>query len=159
MAQRKNKKSRFCEVCPRKLNNLPDSPCPLALVRMELIKAGKRESPDLPGCPYAITERRHNYCFWSLADSDSFGAMSSKEISKSLSLTSAQIEKAEKSAVQSLKDMGHLMILKKWAEAVKDAHEGLHEQENIYTAETLSDLVVIDKEDDHLDVEVLDDKN
>lgn len=153
MAQKKSKKSRFCEVCPRKLNNLPDSPCPLALVRMELIKAGKRESPDLPGCPYAITERRHNYCFWSLVNSDSFGPMSSKEISKSLSLTSAQIEKAEKSAISSLKDMGHLSILKKWAEAVKDAHEGLHEQENIYVAETLSDLVTADKEEEFLELE------
>lgn len=140
MKKPKKNKSRFCEVCPRKLNNLPDSPCPLALMRLELLRSGKRESPELPGCPYAITERQHNYCFWSLADSDDFGPMTTKEICKSLSLTSAQIEKAEKSAIKTLQEMGQYSMIKKWAEAVKDAHDHKHDTENIYTNESASAL-------------------
>lgn len=154
MKKQKKNKSRFCDVCPRKLNNLPDAPCPLAMMRLELMKSGKRESPDLPGCPYAITERQHNYCFWSLADSEDFGPMTTKEIGKSLSLTSAQIEKAEKSALNTLKEMGQYTLLKKWAEAVKDAHDYVHDIDNIYTNETYSSLCEIAGEDTDLPLEV-----
>lgn len=95
--------SSFCEACPRGLSKLPETPCPLAILRLELIKDGKRETPELPGCPWYCNMMANNYCIWDYLAQPTFDTMSVKEISLVLNLSNTQVDKAEKSALDKIK--------------------------------------------------------
>ena len=105
------RKSKFCETCPRRLNNLPNSQCPLALERISALQTldedgkKKRESESLPGCPWYITSIEHNYCFWNLVTSPDgkIDPFTDKEIGNILMLSPAQVDKAMVSAIAKLR--------------------------------------------------------
>ena len=116
------KLGRFLEVCPRKLKNLPKDPCPLALLRIELVKDFKKESYELAGCPYYIHESTSNYCFWNYTNTDDFELHTTKQMSQLLLISNAQIEKAGDIAV------AHIDKLKQnpeYAQDIKDLNEYL----------------------------------
>jgi hypothetical protein len=55
--------------CPRGLENLPESFCPLAVMRLRAIRTAGRELTEeeeakLPGCPYSVSHQLSNYCFF-----------------------------------------------------------------------------------------------
>lgn len=101
--------SSFCEACPRGLTQLPKTPCPLAILRLELIKDGKRETPDLPGCPWYCNVMANNYCFWDYISQSNFDPMSVKEISLVLNLSNTQVDKAEASALEKIKSQSEFL--------------------------------------------------
>jgi len=103
MMSKKTKIGRFAKECPRKLSELPNTPCVNALRRNEDISAGKRESIDTPGCPWSCSSANFNYCFWCLANDDSFDDYGIKEIASLLSLSPAQVDKALSLAIAKLK--------------------------------------------------------
>lgn len=114
------KRSRFHETCPRRLSNLPTAPCPVALLRLEIMRSGKRETSDMPGCAWSCTSAEDNFCFWSMANREGFDSMNTKEISEALSLSPAQVDKSEKSALEKLNESGNMEILKIISEQVHD---------------------------------------
>lgn len=61
------KQSRFRQTCPRKLDRLPTSNCPLAIESIEAIKAGQ---PDKVTCPFFCNDMQSNYCFWKFMHED-----------------------------------------------------------------------------------------
>lgn len=113
-------KGRFQATCPRRLKNLPSSPCPMALLRLEIIRSGKREMSDMPGCAWSCTSAEDNFCFWSMANRKGFDSMNTKEISEALSLSPAQVDKSEKSALEKLNESGNMEILHLISEQVHD---------------------------------------
>ena len=134
-------KGRFRETCLRKLKNLPKSPCPMARLRLELVAKGKRESEDLAGCPWACTSAQDGYCFWSFVDRFDFAHMETKEIAEMLSLSPAQVLKAEEEAIQKLKADGNLAIIKLMAQTAQELDRRNHDN-SVYMTEssTVSEL-------------------
>jgi len=128
-------KSRFHETCPRRLKNLPSSPCPLALLRLEIMRSGKREMPDMPGCAWSCTSAEDNFCFWSMANRESFDSMNTKEISEALSLSPAQVDKSEKAALLKLQESGNIEILHLISEQVHDLNMNKNDN-SIYISES-----------------------
>ena len=133
--QFQNKESRFHEVCPRKLQNLPAKACPLALLRLEMVRLGKRETADLPGCAWACTSAQDSYCFWSMANRDDFSPMSTKEISEALSLSSAQAVKTEQEALLQIKsNKDSKEVLQNMLEQMHDLNMNQHDDSIYITA-------------------------
>lgn len=140
----KKKTSRFSKVCPRRLANLPTSACPTALLRIEFIQDRKREVSELPGCPYYVNDALSNYCWFCYCGKDNFSAHSTKEIARVLSLTTAQIEKAEKVGMEKLAILGDSEEIKEMRECLADLNRG-NEDDTIYaigtfTAEALDEF-------------------
>lgn len=55
--------------CPRRLENFPESYCPLAVLRLKALRnAGKElteeEESRLQGCPYSVAHQLSSYCFF-----------------------------------------------------------------------------------------------
>jgi hypothetical protein len=93
-----------------------------------MIRNGKREAPDLPGCAWACTSAQDAYCFWAMANREDFGSMTTKEISEALSLSSAQIDKAEQEALQKIKtDEYSGQVLQSMLEQVHDLNMNKHD--------------------------------
>lgn len=141
---RRAKKSRFSKVCPRRLVNLPTAACPTALLRIEFIQGGKRELPDLPGCPYYVNDVLSNYCWFCYCEKDDFSSHTTKEIARVLSLTPAQIEKAEKTGLEKLTAMHGSEEMKEIRECIADLNMG-NEDDTIYaigsfTVEVIEEL-------------------
>jgi hypothetical protein len=137
-------KSRFTNLCPRRLSNLPTAPCPSALLRLEFIQDGRREVPELPGCPYYINDALSHYCWFSYCDKDIFSPHSTKEIARVLSLTPAQVEKAEKSGLEKLAQLKNTDEIKEIQECLADLNQG-NIDDTIYaigsfTAEDIDEL-------------------
>lgn len=61
--------NRFKTKCPRKLDELPQGWCSLAVLRLKSIRALDREPSELeesklPGCPWAINNQTSGYCWF-----------------------------------------------------------------------------------------------
>jgi len=55
--------------CLRKLDDFPQTYCPLAVLRLKALRNAGRELTEeeeavLGGCPYAISHQMSNYCFF-----------------------------------------------------------------------------------------------
>ena len=55
--------------CPRRLDEFPESYCPLAVLRLKALRnAGKElteeEESRLQGCPYSVAHQLSSYCFF-----------------------------------------------------------------------------------------------
>jgi hypothetical protein len=138
---RKIKKSLFNEVCPRQLKQLPTEKCPSALLKLEFIQNGKRDTPDLPGCPYYVNDCMSCFCWFNYANRDEFSAHTTREIAQILNLTPAQIEKAEKSAIEKLtaiKSSEEMLLLQ---EIVAEMNMG-NEDDTIYSIGSFSVAII-----------------
>ena len=97
--------------CPRKLNDLPDAWCPLAVQRLKAQRhSGKElteeEESKLPGCPWAVSHQMANYCFFKLIehhmpDSRQLSAM---EIAHFNNISTETVQKTEKRALANLRN-------------------------------------------------------
>jgi hypothetical protein len=133
--------NRFLDNCTRKLQNLPNKPCPSALLRIEFVQMGKREGPDLPGCPYYVNDVLSNYCWFNYANQKEFGSHSTKEISQLLALTPAQVEKAERTGTDKLILIRNGEEIQEMKECVADMNQGVTD-DTIYAIGSFSMDVV-----------------
>jgi hypothetical protein len=133
--------NRFTELCTRRLKNLPNKPCPSALLRIEFVLCGKRETADLPGCPYYVNDALSNYCWFDYAGQKDFGAHSTKEISQFLALTPAQVEKAEKTGIEKLEAIKSCSEIQEMRECIAEMNQG-NADDTIYAIGSFSMEVV-----------------
>jgi len=109
MSEKPNKK--MDSRCPRKLDELPCDWCPLAVQRLKALRHASRElleeeEEKLSGCKYAVNHQLANYCFFNLVETyipDDRG-FSDMEIAHFLNVSVDTIKKAEKRAVQKMRD-------------------------------------------------------
>lgn len=97
--------------CPRKLEDFPDTWCPLAVQRLKAIRhAGKElteeEEAKLPGCPWAVNNQVASYCFFKMIgegmpDTRMF---SDNEIARFCSVSIETVKKVEKVAIDKIKN-------------------------------------------------------
>jgi len=62
-------KCKMDKRCPRRLEDFPESYCPLAVLRLKALRnAGKElteeEESRLQGCPYSVAHQLSSYCFF-----------------------------------------------------------------------------------------------
>ena len=91
--------------CPRRLDDMPDEWCPLAVLRLKSIRnAGQElseeEEAKLPGCPWAVDHQLAHYCFFKyIAEFTSDKNISDVELAGLLNVSTDTIKKIEKSAL------------------------------------------------------------
>lgn len=125
--------SKFFKVCLRKLNDLPDAPCPLALECINEIKSelasGKSDvdSDELSKkhhmCPWFVASADYNYCFWKLYQSLSDSSKTDKEICDLLMINKFTLDKIVKNAIKKLKSDENKKQMLDFKEAVKEVSE------------------------------------
>jgi hypothetical protein len=111
--------SKMDKRCPRGLEVMPDTFCPLAVLRLRAIRtAGKElteeEEAKLPGCPWAVNHQVANYCFFKYIQ-DFAGDKSPSDIEiASLNCISVEaVKKTEKSAINKIREAEQFKSLKK----------------------------------------------
>lgn len=97
--------------CPRKLDELPDSWCPLAVQRLKALRHADKELSEeeeakLPGCPWAVNHQMANYCFFKLIaehmpDSRNLSAM---EIAHFNNISVENVNRTEKKALTKIRE-------------------------------------------------------
>lgn len=96
--------------CPRKLDSMPESFCPLAVMRLRAIRtAGKELSEEeenaLPGCCWAVNSQTANYCFFKYIDEfASNQTLSDIEVAALNCLSVETVKKIEKEAMVKIKN-------------------------------------------------------
>lgn len=95
-----NMTSRFCKVCPRKLSDTPDTPCPLALQSIAAIQSNS----NTIGCPWYVADIEHNYCLWSYLKSRT-DPCTDREISSLLLIPQKEIPAILEDAVNRLQNL------------------------------------------------------
>lgn len=110
--------------CPRRLEDMPDSWCPLAVMRLKVIRNAGRELTEeeealLPGCPWAVDHQLAHYCFFEyLAKFTSDKQVSDIELAALLNVSVDTIKKIEKTALQKMRDHQSFSDLKSNGEPV-----------------------------------------
>lgn len=96
--------------CPRKLEELPCEYCPLAVLRLKLLRNSDKELTEeeeamLPGCPWAVSHQMSNYCFFNYLKDYLSEAPSDKEIAHMNNLSVETVKKVEKEAMNKVKNL------------------------------------------------------
>lgn len=110
--------------CPRRLENMPDSWCPLAVLRLKAIRnAGRELSEDeealLPGCPWAVDHQLAHYCFFEyLTKYTTEKSVSDIELAALLNVSVDTVKKIEKGALTKMRDHKSFSDLKSDGEPV-----------------------------------------
>lgn len=106
------------ERCPRRLEEMPDSWCPLAVMRLKAIRNAGRELTEeeealLPGCPWAIDHQLAHYCFFDyLTNYTSEKSVSDIELAALLNVSVETVKKIEKTALAKMRDHKSFVDLK-----------------------------------------------
>ena len=143
----KEKPSDFKAVCPRQLDGPPCSACPLAMERLNAIKAEgpadkrKRDLESLPGCPWYIASSEYNYCFWNLAKELQDDPRSDREICDLLMISQATLDRTFDAAIEKFKNAKDGEALKSLQEAVVAATEGKHMDYTMYMPDEFRDII------------------
>ena len=96
--------------CPRLLEELPDSWCPLAVLRLKAIRNAGRELTEeeealLPGCPWAVDHQLAHYCFFQyLTQYTSEKSVSDIELAALLNVSVDTVKKIEKTALTKMRE-------------------------------------------------------
>lgn len=116
--------SKMDKRCPRHLEVMPDSWCPLAVLRLKAIRnAGRELSEDeealLPGCPWAVDHQLAHYCFFEyLIKYTSEKSVSDIELAALLNVSVDTIKKIEKGALTKMREHRSFSDLKSGGEPV-----------------------------------------
>ena len=116
--------------CPRSLQELPDSFCPLAVMRLRAIRTAGRELTEeeeekLPGCPWSVNHQLANYCFFSYIKNYAGDKPPTDVEIASLNCISVEtVKKTEKSALAKIRDTEEFTSLKEDlnGESIIDEH-------------------------------------
>ncbi len=110
---------RFKARCPRQLKDLPDTWCPLAVLRLKTIRALGREPTEeeeakMPGCPWAIAHQLSGYCWFKyeahfMNDSPS----SDMDIAALLNVSVDTVKKTSETAINKLQSETNVVEIKK----------------------------------------------
>lgn len=103
--------------CPRKLEELPCSSCPLAVLRLKALRnspveLSEEEEAKLPGCPYALQHQLSNYCFFNYVKDYLENSPSDKEIAHMTNVSVETIKSVEKMAIEKIKEFELIKELK-----------------------------------------------
>lgn len=96
--------------CPKQLDELPDSWCPLAVQRLKALRHAEKELTEeeealLPGCPWAVNHQLANYCFFNMiANFLPDKALSDMEIAHFCNISVDAIKKIEKKSISKIRD-------------------------------------------------------
>lgn len=95
--------------CLRKLKELPCDYCPLAVLRLKLLRNSDRELTEkeeakLPGCPWAISHQMSNYCFFKYTKEYLNTPPSDKEIAHMNNVSVETVKAVEKEAINKIKE-------------------------------------------------------
>jgi hypothetical protein len=110
--------SKMDKRCPRGLKCMPETFCPLAVMRLRAIRtAGKElteeEEAKLPGCPWAVNHQVANYCFFKyIQDFAGDKAPSDVEIASLNCLSVEAVKKTEKAAIAKIREAEQFKSLK-----------------------------------------------
>lgn len=110
--------------CPRRLEEMPDNWCPLAVLRLKAIRNAGRELTEeeealLPGCPWAVDHQLAHYCFFKyLTEFTSEKSISDIELAALLNVSVDTIKKIEKTALAKMREHKSFSDLKSGGEAV-----------------------------------------
>lgn len=119
-----NTPTKMDDRCPRRLEEMPDSWCPLAVLRLKAIRNAGRELTEeeealLPGCPWAIDHQLAHYCFFSyLTTYTTEKSVSDIELAALLNVSVDTVKKIEKTALQKMRDHQSFADLKSDGEPV-----------------------------------------
>ena len=96
--------------CPRKLKKLPCDFCPLAVLRLKLLRNSDKELTEdeenkLPGCPWAISHQMSNYCFFKYVKEYLSTPPSDKEIAHMNNISVETVKEVEKEAITKIKEL------------------------------------------------------
>lgn len=114
---------RFKKKCPRQLKNIPETWCPLAVLRLKSIKALGREPTEdeeakMPGCPWAVSHQLSGYCWFKYeANHMEEHSQSDHNIAALLQLSPETIKQTANNALDKIKEQ-----LK--VKSIKDIFEG-----------------------------------
>lgn len=96
--------------CPRELDNMPDSWCPLAVQRLKALRHAGRElteeeENELPGCPWGVNHQLANYCFFKLISEHmpTTKNVSDMEIAHYCNISTDSVKKTEKRAIDKIR--------------------------------------------------------
>ena len=97
------------ERCPRKLQDFPESFCPLAVLRLKAIRnIGKElteeEERALPGCDYFISSQSACYCFFKYIEKYANSSISDVEIAALNAISVETVKKVEKKGLAKLRE-------------------------------------------------------
>lgn len=112
--------------CPRLLEQMPESWCPLAVLRLKAIRNAGRELTEeeealLPGCPWAIDHQLAHYCFFKyLTEFTSEKQVSDIELAALLNVSVDTVKKIEKTALSKMRNHETLSELKGDGPIVED---------------------------------------
>ncbi len=115
MSDEDNKMDRRC---PRALEDLPGSFCPLAVMRLRAIRTAGRELTEeeeskLPGCPWAVNHQLANYCFFRyIKEFSGDKAPSDIEVASLNCMSVEAVKKTEKIALNKIRDTDEFKSLK-----------------------------------------------
>lgn len=96
--------------CLRKLQEFPETFCPLAVLRLKALRNAGRELTEeeesrCPGCNYAIAHQMSNYCFFKfMAEHYPNNNLTDIEIAHYNSISADTVKKLEKTAIAKLKE-------------------------------------------------------
>ena len=116
--------SKMDDRCPRRLEEMPDSWCPLAVLRLKAIRNAGRELTEeeealLPGCPWAIDHQLAHYCFFEyLVTYTTEKSVSDIELAALLNVSVETVKKIEKTALAKMREHKSFSDLKGNGDAV-----------------------------------------
>jgi hypothetical protein len=116
--------SKMDARCPRRLEEMPENWCPLAVLRLKAIRTAGRELTEeeealLPGCPWAIDHQLAHYCFFEyLAEYTTEKSISDLELAALLNVSVDTVKKIEKAAITKMREHDSFSNLKSDGEPV-----------------------------------------
>lgn len=131
------KPTRFQQTCPRKLEKLPNTHCPLAVESIEAIKAGQ---PDKVTCPFFVNDMHSNYCFWKYMDEDGEAIDSARRIAQLNVMQEAEVKEIISNTAETILESVNTEDIQLFKEAV---YEAMPEASyDIYTQESWVEEVI-----------------
>jgi len=118
--------------CPRRIESMPESWCPLGVLRLKAIRNAGRELSEeeeakLPGCPWAIDHQLAGYCFFKyLSEYTSEKTISDMELAALLNVSIDTIKKIEKGALLKMRNHSTLSSLKTDGEPIVTERDASH---------------------------------
>ena len=103
--------SKFDSRCPRKLQESPQSYCPLAVLRLKALRNAGRELTEqeesrLPGCPFSVSHQLSCYCFFKyMAEYYPNQSLTDIEIAHYNSVSVDTVKKSSLHAISRLRDL------------------------------------------------------
>lgn len=131
------KPTRFQQTCPRKLDKLPATACPLAVESIEAIKAGQ---PEKVTCPFFVNDLHSNYCFWKFMDEDGEAIDSARRLAQLNVMQEAEVKEIVGRAGEILSNAVDAENLQLFKEAVYEAMPEV--TADIYTQESWVEEVI-----------------